>query len=64
MKIIKIMTVLIISCMVLDACGERTSEEQELQVLSFQGENELFYIRNGVIVLSPEKRVRCPEMAY
>lgn len=64
MKIIKIMTVLIISCMVLAACGERTSEEQELQVLSFQGENELFYIRNGVIVLSPEKRVRCPEMAY
>lgn len=64
MKIIKIMTVLIISCMVLAACGECTSEEQELQVLSFQGENELFYIRNGVIVLSPEKRVRCPEMAY
>ena len=48
MKKIKAMVVLIISCMVLAACGESTSEEQELQVLSFQGENEIFCIRNGV----------------
>ncbi len=54
----KLLTTLVAAlacCILLSSCGEKTAEEPPV-VYSFQGENEMFSISNGVIILdSPEE---------
>lgn len=54
-NVIKVFFMAIFCFCLLSGCGRKTVEEQ-FAVYSFSGENEIFSIANGVIVLTPYGR--------